>query len=469
MAFYIITDDATPLYASHITRLHHRLTSSRQASMFSLSSWQVVFLLAPKLIHCQYQLQKDYFETGFYDNFDFFDGSDPTNGFVQYTGQNDNLISSSSTGAEMRVSTDQTTPNGRPSIRITSKDSYQNGLIVLDVGHMPGGICGTWPAFWTVGPNWPSGGEIGMHMFHKAKHPKLTMTVDIIEGVNDVQSNQMTLHTGSTCSISGTSMTGSISTDDCDVSNGDNSGCGITTTNDATYGSAFNANGGGTYATLITSTGVVVWFWPRGSEPGDVLSTQPNPSGWSTPLANFSGSCDFETSFTAQQIVFDTTFCGDWAGQVWSQGGCAAKAATCEDYVANNGADFSEAYWSINALKVYEAQSGSSTSAPSVVVSPSTPAPSAVVSPSTSAVVPPSASTSTGALSSTSSPPFSLTSTLSPVVAPAIPSSASVVANTTPLPSSPTSAPVPSLTTLITSVRSQSQRLQGPPQGKSGV
>lgn len=40
------------------------------------------------------------------------------------------------------------------------------GISVIDLEHMPSG-CGTWPAFWSVGPNWPSAGEI-----------------DIIEGVN---------------------------------------------------------------------------------------------------------------------------------------------------------------------------------------------------------------------------------------------------------------------------------------------
>lgn len=50
---------------------------------------------------------------------------------------------------------------GRDSVRISSYDSYDESLIVLDVVHMPEG-CSTWPAFWTLsgqGP-WPKGGEI---------------------------------------------------------------------------------------------------------------------------------------------------------------------------------------------------------------------------------------------------------------------------------------------------------------------
>ena len=132
---------------------------------FSLS-WHTALLLIPTLSSCQYTLVKDYFQGGFFDSFDFFDGADPTNGFVQYAGQDESLISSTATKAVMRVSTEQSTPNGRPSVRITSKESYETGLIILDLDHMPGGICGTWPAFWTVGPNWPDDGEIGNDSTH---------------------------------------------------------------------------------------------------------------------------------------------------------------------------------------------------------------------------------------------------------------------------------------------------------------
>ena len=217
-------------------------------------------------------------------------------------------------------------------------------------------------------------------------------------------------------------MTGSISTDNCDVSNGDNTGCGITTTNSATYGSTFNDNGGGVYATLITNQNIIVWFWSRDSVPADVLSS-PDPATWSTPLANFSGPCDFGSAFTAQQLVFDTTFCGDWAGEVWSQGGCASKAATCEDFVANNGDAFSDAYWSINGLKVFQA--GSSTQAsPSVAAPPPASTTAPVTAPLSILSTAEAASSTTSTLSSVPAPPtsptgFSTPTTLATVTRPA--------------------------------------------------
>jgi hypothetical protein len=43
------------------------------------------------------------------------------------------------------------------SIRIVSKKTYDNGLFIADFRSMPHG-CGTWPAYWSSGPNWPNQG-----------------------------------------------------------------------------------------------------------------------------------------------------------------------------------------------------------------------------------------------------------------------------------------------------------------------
>lgn len=75
---------------------------------------------------------------------------------------------------------------------------------------------------------------------------------------------------------------------------------------------------------------------------------------WGTPLSSWSSGCDIDTYFHQQQIVFDLTFCGDWAGNVWGNGGCASQADTCQDFVANNPSAFSDAYWEINSLRVYQ-------------------------------------------------------------------------------------------------------------------
>lgn len=228
---------------------------------------------------------------------------------------------------------------GRSSVRVASTATYNHGLIILDLEHMPGGICGTWPAFWLLGPNWPDSGE-----------------VDIIENVNSASTNQMTLHTNAGCSITNNGLSsGTILGTNCDVDASGNAGCSMATSNTESYGNGFNTANGGVYATEWTSNGIGIWFFPRSSIPSDIAAGTPNPSNWGLPLAEFSGGCDIDEHFVNQQIVFDTTFCGDWAGGVWSTDPvCSQKASTCVDYVMNNPADFTDAYWSINSLKVYQ-------------------------------------------------------------------------------------------------------------------
>jgi hypothetical protein len=152
---------------------------------------------------------------------------------------------------------------------------------------------------WMTGPNWPINGDI-----------------DIIEGVNSATVKGMTLHTDAGCSVSHSNSThlGSLVTPNCDVNapgQATNAGCRIDSTSSQTFGAGFNAIGGGVYATEWTSTSISVYFFPRNAIPADVTSGNPDPSGWGVPQGMFSGDCDIDSHVIDQQIVFDTTFCGD--------------------------------------------------------------------------------------------------------------------------------------------------------------
>jgi hypothetical protein len=202
--------------------------------------------------------------------------------------------------------------------------------------------------------------------------------VDIIENVNSASTNQMTLHTDAGCTITNNGLSsGDILGTNCDVAATGNAGCSIATSNTASYGDGFNSANGGVYATEWTSSAISMWFFPRSAIPSDITSGSPDPSNWGMPMAEFSGGCDIDEHFMNQQIVFDTTFCGDWAGEVWSSDPvCSQKASTCVDYVTNNPQDFTDAYWAINSLKVYQengaaASSTASASAISTVTSTS--------------------------------------------------------------------------------------------------
>ncbi|KIW51302.1 hypothetical protein PV05_10039 [Exophiala xenobiotica] len=306
-----------------------------------------------------YVLEDDYTEDQFFSMFDFFTDADPTNGYVTYvdqtTAQSSGLISTTNGSIYMGVDhTNVATGLGRNSVRLTSTKTYTHGLIILDLNHMPGGVCGTWPAFWTVGANWPNAGEI-----------------DIIEGVNSQVGNSMALHTASGCSITNNGLfSGSISTSNCFVNapgQAMNAGCQILAANDgASYGTQFNQGQGGVYATEWTSSAISIWFFPRSGIPSDISSGSPDPSTWGSPISAFEGGCQIDEFFSNHQIVFDTTFCGDWAGNVWSTDAtCSSKASTCQDFVQNNPAEFQDAYWSVKSLKVYQSTGGETSNATS--------------------------------------------------------------------------------------------------------
>ncbi|KAI5777677.1 concanavalin A-like lectin/glucanase domain-containing protein [Geopyxis carbonaria] len=286
-------------------------------------------------------LATNYSPSNFFDYFAFYTGADPTNGFVQYIGRdsavNQGIISQGNT-AYIGVDKTNVANNGRQSVRLESKARYTRGLYVLDLAHMPTG-CGTWPAFWTLGDNWPNNGEI-----------------DVIEGVHEQIGNNVALHTSDGCTVSGSGQTGQVLTTNCYVSapnQSSNQGCASHDNRANSYGGAFNSNGGGVYAMEWNSDFIKVWFFPRGSIPADALAGNPEPANWGTPVAMYQGSCNINSKFNAHRIIFNITFCGDWAGSVWGSSGCQSRAATCNEYVAANPGAFSEAYFRVNSLKVW--------------------------------------------------------------------------------------------------------------------
>ena len=148
-----------------------------------------------------------------------------------------------------------------------------------------------------------------------------------------------------------------------------NAGCGIRAPENDTYtvgnescvhstaGSGFNAQGGGVYATLWTSAGVSVYFFPREYIPSDIKANKPDPSTWtSKPQAVFSGNgCNFDSQLKDMKLVINTELCGDWAGNTWEADGAAAETGvkTCAEYVQNNPQAFKTAYWLINSISIF--------------------------------------------------------------------------------------------------------------------
>ncbi|PPQ78780.1 hypothetical protein CVT25_010653 [Psilocybe cyanescens] len=313
--------------------------------LHSLAVLSLGFIL-PSLA-ATYSLTDTIIGSGFYNFFEWEEGSDPTNGRVNYvdqgTSQSLNLTFASSN--EFILRTDFKTvlshnSPGRNSVRIRSTKTYTNHVAVFDVRHMPQG-CGTWPAIWeTKEINWPMGGE-----------------VDILEGVNDQGPNMATLHTTPGCTMPALrEQSGSNVELDCNTAINDNAGCSVQLPTASSYGPSFNSAGGGWYAIERSSTYIKVFFWSRndGSVPKDVIngSSQVNPADWGTPAVFFPDtSCDFSQHFQEHNIIIDLTLCGDWAGSVYADSGCPS---TCVHFVDKNPSAFQDAYFDFGAIRVYQ-------------------------------------------------------------------------------------------------------------------
>jgi hypothetical protein len=340
-----------------------------------------------------YTLTDDFTYDRFFEAFDFYTGPDPTQGFVNFQ----NLTSAIDQGLVgyledtesvfMGVDYKTKDPQGRAAVRLESSKSWNQGLMIADIHHAPASTCGVWPAMWLLGSNGTTGKMDSWPFFGE---------VDLMEGVNDYEHNAVTLHTTKGCTIDNTTQlaagsddantspafTGLMATSDCDVkaaNQANNKGCSIEApetlsdvqmgTGDsseeialASYGTAFNAAGGGVYAMEWTGTYISVWFIPRDSPlytehfSGDSTAS-PDPYKWGTPIAHFAGKgCDYVERFKNLKLIFNITFCGEWAGdeKEWGKS-CAAKTgvATCKEYVRDNPEVFKEAYWEVAGVKWY--------------------------------------------------------------------------------------------------------------------
>ncbi|KAK4871022.1 hypothetical protein LT330_000259 [Penicillium expansum] len=349
------------------------VSSTRSLSAGSL----MLALLCSPVAATTYSLVETWQGKNFLDYFNFHVGSDPTNGFVNYldkeTAESTGLVKLTDTGS-VYLGVDHATklnPNGkkgRDSVRIGSKKYYDQSLVIADIAHMPGGVCGTWPAFWSVGKNWPADGEI-----------------DIIEGVNLQDHNEIVMHTAGTCSLTDTDMTGSVNATGCGEDLG-TVGCKIEG-QEGSYGTSFNKQQGGVYSLQWTDKFLKIWFFPRSAIPASITSGKPDVTEFGTPMALVEESCDVANAFKSQSFIFDVTFCGDWAGGVYGGSGCPMTDSdsfqSCHNYVANNPTQFKETYWEINSVKIYQAGVKGIASVSSSESKPTTTAAAPVVSQTT--------------------------------------------------------------------------------------
>ncbi|KAF3042698.1 hypothetical protein E8E12_008097 [Didymella heteroderae] len=376
-----------------------------------------------------------YSGSSFFDNFNFVT-EEKTNGFVKYVtrdrAEKQGYISYDGGDAifgvdyKSKLNSANGGDIGRESVRLEGIKEYNKGLFVLDVKHMPGGICGTWPAFWSLGREpWPVKGEI-----------------DIIEGVNQNTNNNFVLHTDTKCKVNGKGQTGTQNLYDCALDSPSKStGCGVTDARGSSFGKGFNAAEGGYYVTEWQAEGIKIWFFPRGSQPHSLLSDEPDTTTFGEPAASFQGDCDIEKRFLDQRFIFTNTFCGDWGGNVYAQSGCPMYQGldgmgSCKKYVAENPEVFKDAYWRVSSFKTYNKRAIASSSSVAPSSTPHASSSSTLMSSSSTHVSSSSATVSSSSVHVSSSSVASSSSVVSSsaVSSSAVSSSAAPSSSATPTP-----------------------------------
>ncbi|KZV68141.1 glycoside hydrolase family 16 protein [Peniophora sp. CONT] len=236
---------------------------------------------------------------------------------------------------------------GRNTVMMISNSPIDIGtLVVANLAHIPFG-CSVWPAFWTLDASTQSdvGGEI-----------------DIIETVNLVTQNQYSLHTRSGCTLSNSSSFPHSGTelqtncDGVDFNVTGNQGCVIEEPAQNSVGQNF---AGGAYALYWSTNGIQIWFFPTASIPSDLQNNSPDPTSWPTPSASYpADTCDPNTFFVPQEIIFDIDICGVFAGAPAVFNATCPNMGSCTDLIGT-ASNYNNAYWEINYVKTFTATGAS--------------------------------------------------------------------------------------------------------------
>lgn len=274
----------------------------------------------------------------------------------------------------------------RQSIRLEGKKRFNRGLFIVDLKHIPTG-CGSWPKLWlTDEQNWPINGEI-----------------DIVEGVNRQDAAQTTLRTARKCTMQNDDNsngdgddpdspvrtgewlvdgTNQESATNCNVFENDDSkfrwsrGCVTVDPDGETFGTPFNAQGGGIYALEWDPINQHIRSWiftshnhripknlqdsiDHGSGKTDNPTIAPNPDEWGVPFGYFpigDGTDCASTHFRNLRLVINLAFCGGMAADRFSVD-CPEQHEhykTCSEWIKSRSDSLEEAYWKIRGVYIYQ-------------------------------------------------------------------------------------------------------------------
>jgi len=255
-------------------------------------------------------------------------------------------------------------PYLRESVRLQSKKSWKYMLLVMKFEHLPFG-CGTWPAFWTLGPGqWPNGGEL-----------------DIMEWGNLHLAQKSSLHTVQNCTLKPQAVNTETWYPDtngqgynCYTQYPDHIGCAPGRTGFVGTGPTLGPHPG-VFAMQWTAGVIKVFYFPENEIPKDLDTDSPQPHTWPLtnvisyyPLKESAATCEkYADVLQPQSVRLNQAFCGDWAeiSGWWGQG-CdflayktlpAGTSPGCNDFILSPTADEylkENAFWNITYIKIFK-------------------------------------------------------------------------------------------------------------------
>ncbi len=278
------------------------------------------------------------FENNFLDRFTFTVSNSSNGGSTTYVskthGQSKGLVLHNANKGSLQLDS-RLVGRKRESIRINSRERFNNGIFVFDIDRMPL-ACGA-----LVGRNFDE--------------------IDILENINE-RRGYVNFHT----SAKGCKRADEQSSQSAEILS---QVCSLGESTAGSFKGCISSLGStdvdlerfeGKLVVGLSEKWVRIYYVKRKSAMDTALSTlmAAGSMDWNVlgtlgrPLVNFNKpSCD-KTMFRDMQLVINTNFCGGWAQGDWSNS-CAQKTATlsCSTFVTST--DLESAYWRFQSIRFY--------------------------------------------------------------------------------------------------------------------
>ncbi|KAM3480670.1 hypothetical protein MY8738_004819 [Beauveria namnaoensis] len=328
--------------------------------MPSLVSWLVAGLaVADRAASLSYTLSKTYDASNFLDEFEFqtspIDRDPYYSPFMNYQNKADaldkGLVSVQNGKIYLGVDSKNELPDveDRATVRVQSKNSFKQGLVITRFSHLPEPVCGGSPFFGTRGTGqYP---DIGINMYEGWDLYPVKKVGISSSGTEECVEDQYdrTPYSGYDCSL------GIFSGRDHFL----HQFCQFEQIQNKIWGSPE----GGIQALEWTSDAIKLYNWPINAAPSNIESSNPDTSSWGTPSAQFTKpSCDTQETFSNQTLEFSPDFCGSetlwWEDYADGKYGPTCRVITgeesCESHVAKKPQAFKNYYFEVENIRIFD-------------------------------------------------------------------------------------------------------------------